>query len=341
MEFKHEQLTALDPHSKRHEQSRRAVNVASQSDFWLALIKYQWLVAVAVTIGLVTGLGAAFQKPEQYTYSTTIRIGTVIQNERPGHIETAETTLAKLTEIFIPQVLRDYETKHSNSGRRYEIKARNQRNLKWIVLQSEGSADEQEIYIVLQQAVLDLLKQDHHRFTRVSRNDIKAKRIELEKDLEELITKSKLLSSEMKRLDNDAVLLRKEIAGIKETITGAIQYRKQIEEGSPDVIKAMSLLVIGEERLYLNLDRKRDDLTENLAANQRAQTYQRQLMAGLETQLSYIQETDAITSPMRSLHPVGPSRSIIVVLTTLLGLLIGIFSVYLIDLVSKSRVRTK
>lgn len=341
MESKHERLTELNPHSKRHEQSRDTGDEASQPDFWRALVKYRWMVAVAVTIGLVTGLGVAFQKPRQYAYSTTIRIGIMIENERPGHIEPTETTLAKLTEIFIPQVLRDYENKHQNSGQRYEIKARNQRNLKWVILQSEGSADEQETYVALQQAVLDLLKQDHHRFTSVSRSDGEAKRTALKDGLEELTAQSKSFSAEMTRLDKDAVLLREEIARIKDTIAGAKQHRQRIEERSLDAIKAMSLLVIGEERLYLVLDRKRDELAEKLVANQRAQVYQRQLMAGLEAHLSYIQETDAIAPPMRSLRPVGPGRSIIVILATLLGLLVGIFSVFFIELVSKSRVRTR
>jgi len=68
---------------------------------------------------------------------------------------------------------------------------------------------------------------------------------------------------------------------------------------------------------------------------------QQQKIDGLRFKLKGLKDTQSLTPPMQSLEPVGIGKKIIVVISLLAGLFMGVFSVFFLEFLSKTKEKTQ
>ncbi len=92
-------------------------------------------------------------------------------------------------------------------------------------------------------------------------------------------------------------------------------------------------------RLEPQIALMKEKINKLVADHQRTVENQRQLVQALEVRINSIKETRALIEPVRSLNPVGHSGKLILALAVIFGLMLGIFSAFFLEFLSKARQR--
>ena len=215
------------------------------------------------------------------------------------------------------------------------------------------------------------------RMLAVPRQEIENKLAKNQKQLIDLQDQAKTIKSHYQRLDDTDVLLKKQINDLEAQIQSAFSQRQQAISNMKNESAAMTMLLIDneiqenrtrlaalQERLQISQQNLRQELEEQIAVNlreqdlqntviskikselgrfdtenQRAVQRQKQEINEIETQLTNIQPTRAITPPMQSLEPSGPGKAIIIILALILGLLLGVFAAFFASFLSKVKLQ--
>ncbi len=334
--------------STEKEQTCGNRNEISLVDLWFILCRRKVVFFIVFCLFLFLGVVISLLTPVKYSYTTSIEIGSTVDQGREL-IDSPDVLLAKIRESYIPLVL----YKHAKSGpddRVYQISARAPSGSNIIVLESQGPEELSSIYLKLQTEIVEKVVTDHRGIVEVARLGLNGDRKKIQLKISELRDKAKLYIKKSERLDESAALLVKQMQEVKQLISLAEKNRDQAVSEVNGSLGAMALMVLDnetqqnrvrlaafEERLYITLPNQRDDLKAQLANNKRAQARQGQLIDEIDVRLSNARETKAIVPPMQSLKPVGTSKKLIVVLSILLGGLVGIFSAFFIEFVISVR----
>lgn len=320
-------------------------------DIWLVLVKHKLIIGVVFALTVLGALAFAFASPYRYTVSSTIEIG---NDDQGNKIEPPETVLTKLTSSYIPLAQQEYLKEHEGVKGIPKIDASIPSNSQLIILKSEGVKAQAELLKELQQASLEFLKHDHQRTHEVLKKELELQRQSEITQMEDLQDRSEVLAAEIKRLDELEQLLTRQRDELQALLDQASDARIAALKETGGAARNMALLIVDndlqetwkrlaelEERLFIELPRKRDELKKSLAENQREQTNQKTKIAKIEAQIGNTRETRAVVSPMQSLEPAGPRRTLIVALGAILGLMLSLFAAFFAEFLVKVRERTK
>jgi hypothetical protein len=319
-------------------------------DLWLVLIKRRnILIAVWGFIALVA-LIAALAMPKQYTFSTSIEIGSRIINENIRPIEEPQTLLAKVQESYIPLAQHEFNLTHPDNTNVFKITARIPKGSEIVVLESKGTQTDSEILKTLQQSVVDKVKQDHQRIIGTLRQEVEIERNVAKSKLEELKDEVKLVNAKQKRLNDMSQLLKNQIEDTKKYIANVTDSRLKAANEVNNEATAMTLLMLDtdiqqqrerlaqlEERLFIKVAEEQDNIEKKLADNKRAQANQQDQISTLETQLINLRETRPLVPPMQSNEPTGLSKKIVVLLGLIVGVIVAIFIAFFAEFLSKAQ----
>ena len=319
-------------------------------DLWLVLAKRKKLILATIIAFSILGVAAALLLPKNYAYRTTIEIGTRLEGERTVLIEGVESVLAKVKETYIPLAQHLYRENNSDDDKLYDIKASIPRKSQIIVLASKGKEAMAKTYKTIHIAVVGGLKLNHARILDVIRNNLTLEKNKAERDLEAKVQWEKISAAELKRVDISAGLARKQIKETGSLIKSAKQNRTKAVREARDEARAMTLLMLDnevqqnrtrmarlEERLYVNLAGKRDNLEKQLDDSKRSQLNIRDNIARIKLQITNLQETRAVEPAMQSIRPIGMGRRALVVLVAVLGMFIAIFGAFFLEFLNKVR----
>jgi len=101
--------------------------------------------------------------PKQYTYSTSIEIGSQFTDGKLNTFESPETLLAKLQHSFIPQVISEYKKNEPGNKRKYKINASIPENSNIIVIELKGTEEQSKESTTLLKNITKKATQDHSR----------------------------------------------------------------------------------------------------------------------------------------------------------------------------------
>jgi LPS O-antigen subunit length determinant protein (WzzB/FepE family) len=149
------------------------------------------------------------------------------------------------------------------------------------------------------------------------------------------------LATLQERFHIDQQNLRQEL---EETIAANLREQGVQNKIISKTKSELDRLAIGNQRAQQRQQPEIATLEEQLkklrADNLRAIERQKQEITEIETQLTNLQPTHAITQPMQSLEPSGPSKAIIIILALILGLLLGVFAAFFASFLNKVRLQT-
>jgi hypothetical protein len=316
-------------------------------DLWLALLRHKRLIAAVFSMTVALGIIVAFQESHSYTYTTTIQIARGAE----GQLEEPETLLAKLNESYIPYVMQQ-NFGSAPGAKRFKIEAKIPRDSRIILIESKGPDTDQELHIKLHSQILDRLAQDHDPEVDLVKltmeNELNRTRNQLDKLKDEAV----LLQSQGKRLDEQELLLKDQLKGLEKLIDSSEANRNKAVAEVEGEAKAMTLMLIDnetnkymdradeiKERLLLGLSDDRDKLKNDLADNLRNQTELQEKLQELQAKIVNIRYTRSILPTIRSTEPDGIGKRDVIVLATVLGLLLGVFTAFMAEFLSKVRKR--
>lgn len=319
-------------------------------DLWLVLMKRRTLIAVLAMLCLLAGIMFALLMPSKYHYSTSIEIGTRLDGTNVAVIESPETLLAKIQESYIPLARQQYLAKHGELGGVPRIEARIPKGSQIIVLSSKGSESDSAAHKMVQQAVVVMVKKDHGRIVDVMRKETEILQNKATAKLEELKDEATLIQAREKRLGDISTLLAGQAKDVRGDLARAQADRAKAVRQTKDEAQALTLMMLDnsmqqyrqrlaeiDERSKIKVVDSRDALAKQLADNQRAQVNQQDTIAKLKIQLANLRETRALMPPMRSPEATGPGSAVIVLLSLLLGLILGIVGASFAEFLAKAR----
>lgn len=321
-------------------------------DLWLVLVRRKWLIAVITALVVVGGLIYAFIVPPSFVYTTTIEIGTQIVNHQVAPIEGQDSVRAKIAESYIPLVIQQYQSKVGNKGGSYNITVNAPANSQVVVLNSKGPLKDEAVYKRLQSLVVERLKEDHKRVSNVLRKGIEAQMAEGQRKISALGEEKRLLNAQLKRTDDERVLLTSAIEHASSLVADSEKQRAEAVNEVTDPTRAMTLLLLSEqlrkarerltdlkERLTTELPDKRDKIEKALSDNRFAQENQQTDIEKLHLSLVSMLETRAVSPPLRLPDPVGPGKAMMLLLSFVSGLVLALFSAFFIEFLSKVKGR--
>jgi len=318
-------------------------------DLWIVLVKRKKLFFGILLAILPIGLTATVVIPEEYSYKTSIEIGSRIVNGVVQPIESPETLLAKIQESYIPLIQSKYRQENQAFDKEFEIKARIPKGSQIIVLESKGIEETKGIYEDLQRSVVEEVKDDHRRVLEIIRNDLEASRNAAANKLDELKDQSILLVSREGRIDGMKMLLNKQIEEAKKDLDAAQKNRSRAVKEASSATKAMTLLMLDnevheqrkrlaglEERLLMDMANSHDEYAKQIADNKRLQLNQQDTIAHLNSQLANLVETRALVPPMQSIKPIGLGSVSILAISFVLGIVIAVISAFIFEFITKA-----
>jgi len=342
--------------------SRYEEDEISLVDLWLVLVRRRFIFAAAVLACVLAGLLFAFFKPPMYAFTTTIQLGRIVELRGLGEtvasmtpnesLEPPETVVAKLNEGYIPKALSAYA---DEVGQRTapEVEASSPKESQLILIKSKASEKESEVHIGLHKKIMEPLLADHAIFIDNFRTSIEFRFAQATRKYESLSDETRVLVNRVKLLGDTRALLEKQIGEIQDLLSMASSALERAQSEVGDEAKALTFLMVGneiqqnrirlaelEERLHINLPKKRSELEKRLADLERDKAMQQEKKSALETGLRSIRETRVLVGPVRSLEPVGPGRAVILALAGVLGLILGIFAAFFAEFLVKVRVAT-
>ncbi len=331
----------------RRESNRQCDDEISVIDILRVLIVHKRTIIAVFLVFLVVGTAYALLMSKQYRYTTTIEIGTVMEDGKTMLIDLPGTLLAKINEAYIPHVLEQFARKNKE---RYKISARIPSGSEVVVLESKGPESEGDTLINLQEQVVDFVKRNHQRVFEIMKKEMNVELDKSRNKLSALQDRHRVLTADLKRLDQTAKLLNDQIEELKALVADAISYRKLARAQTGDETQAMTLLMIDneiqqnnqrlaalEERLHIDLPREKDSLNNTISDNSREQQEQTAEIAKIQAAVNNMRETRMLIAPMQSTEPVGTGRATIVMISAVAGLFAGIFAAFIVAFVSKAR----
>ena len=320
-------------------------------DLWLILIRQKKVLIVIFLVCAISGLLFATLKPDTYTYTTSIEIGTQVQKDNIRPIEDPQTLLAKLQESYIPLMIHEYFKAHSGENKEdFEVKARVPKESQIIVLESKGSEAQAPTYLALQQRIVDKVKQDHQRIVGILKKEVENQRNKAISKLNELKDEGKLIAAREQRNHELDLLLNEQAKQLETHLARAEQSRQRAIKEATNAAKAMTLLMLDsdiekqrehlsqlQERVKIEVADKKDEFIKSLADNKRDQENQIDHIARLEAQVQNMRETRALVPPMQSNKPIGLSHGVIVALSIVIGLIVATFSAFFAEFLAKAK----
>jgi len=184
----------------------------------------------------------------------------------------------------------------------------------------------------------------------VMKRALEADQLYAKNRLSELQDQAALLKIQEERLGETAKLLTSQIADMRNLITESRNNRRQAVKEVTGEVKAMTLLLIDneiqqyqkrlselEEQLAIGIANDRDKIRIAMADNLRVQDEQREKIQDTIAKISEIRQTQAMTPTMRSLEPVGTGRAMTVMISVILGLILGVMAVFTAEFLKKAK----
>lgn len=322
-------------------------------DYTLVLIK-RWKTFFFIVV-LFLVMGVLYWKTLPilpFPYATIIEVSI---NADGTLIEDLDTIKTKLTEAYIPTVLKEQAKKNGYEETKYAVQVEIPQESKALVLKSYGEKNDEDNIIAIHQGVVDLLLKDHAQKGDLVKKGLEGQKFQAELTLDKLKEDEKLIGAKRGLVENNQALLKRQIDSISETIHSLEKDRSTALSstlGQQELSQSLatSLLLIDssllqyreqlqklEQQLYIDIQNKNSELDKAESDAKRAQQEQVQIIKDLESRLQNFQGTHTVSSSSRLFRESQKNIVQIVAVFGAVGIFLGLFMVALVELVVRAR----
>jgi len=168
-------------------------------DFWLIIAKYKYLFWTIFIIILIIGTIVALLKPKHYEYTQNIKVANYYANNQEVTFEDPDTIVSMITTTYLPKVLGQYNSQHSNHliylGKNNLSVANTKGGV--ISLTTRGTLKERQVFAELFRGILAQLIKDVDPRIQITRNYLTSQLVSLEKRLAVQININKNLTTKL------------------------------------------------------------------------------------------------------------------------------------------------
>lgn len=295
------------------------------------------IIFITALIVAMVGFLFALTRSATYSFSTTVQIGTVSSGGKNELIESTDTALNKILSAYIPFVLAHFYEKQPEDGGRYKLNVSVPKKSDILIVDANGSINQEKIYKELIDNVVKKLISDHSRIINLKIKNFQVTIAHAENVFASSKDNATLIAANIARLEKTAELLRSQIAEKKRILADAVKNRDHVNSNS--ATGAMSVLLIDSEiqryqqlidtlerNLLIDLNQQRNELEKSASDNLRDQRDLQNNIDQFKNELANMSNTKAIVPVMRSSDPVGISKKMILLITVVLAGLAGVFA---------------
>ena len=280
-------------------------------EIWLAVVEHKRLFMVVWILLSLSGLMVALMLPAKYLYTTLIGLGS---NSEGQLIEPAAVVRAKINAVIIPVA----QNKYIDDGGVYDINVEILvKSPSMLLFESRGPIESSQDNYNIHKIIFEDLLKDHKTI--------------LTKQSEKAISTRKNISDKLKELEDESVLLNKNLKRLDEM---AASFQMQAIKFDAN---AALLHIILNNQMELN----RTVLKRVFTDNKIAISDKRSQLDNIEKSLDGQRESFYAVPTTQSKSPVGPNRMLIAFGGIVSGLVIAILSVLLLDSFAKLRRRER
>lgn len=323
----------------------------------LALIVWRRrrIVLAVMLLALLAGAAFAFLLPRAYEYKAVIAIGTQTLMDTEGGqkivpLEDSGTVLSKLQDAYIPAAIAE-AIQEDGSLTRMKIDASVPKGAAVVILSAKAPKALESVYLGVMSAAAQELIADHAPIIEAKkiglRLAIESKRTELD-DLDRQIA---LLQADGKRIETRLTETQVGIQQLQAQLGSESEAVKQATRSVNNEPAAMTMLLIDSQRRsalqWLNtlqdtavdLQRRQDQNQARIVAMEQEKRIKTLEIGLIEAQEKALRETKLVHGPVPSALPVGPSRSLILTLSLLLGAFFGLMAAFVAGFIANVKAR--
>ena len=327
----------------------------SLTDLALIVWRRRRIVLAVIILALLAGAAFAFLLPRAYEYKAVIEIGTQTLLDADGGqkiapLEDSGTVLSKVKDAYIPAAITE-AIQEDGSLSRMKIDASVPKGAAVIILSAKAPKALESVYLGAMSAAAQKLIADHARIIEAKKIDlrlaIERKRIELD-DLDRQIA---LLQADSKRIETRLTETQGSIQRLQAQLGNESEAVKQATRSGDTEPSAMTMLLIDSQRnsalQWLNtlqdtavdLQRRLDENQARIAAMEQEKRIKVSEIGLVEAQEKALRETRLVYGPAPSTLPAGPSRSLILALSLLLGAFFGLMAAFVAGFIANVKAR--
>lgn len=322
-------------------------------DYILVLLKRWKTFSFIVVLFLVMGVFYWKTLPSpQFPYATSIEIGSQADGTL---IEDSDTINSKLTEAYIPAVVKEQSVKNGYEETRYGVRVDISKKGGVLTFKTYSGKDDESNIVAIHQGIVNLLIKDQAQKGELIKKDLEKQKFRAELALESLKEDEKLFRGKRELVEINTALVKRQIDTVSETIHSLEKDRltafssvSNQQEVSQSL--ATSLLLIDnsllqyreqlqklEQQLYIDIQNKNSELDKEEANVKRAQQEQAQTIKDFEFRLQNLQGTHLLSSPLRLFREPKKDLMQIIAIFGAVGIFLGLFMAALVELVVRAR----
>lgn len=325
----------------------------SLTDLALTIWRRRRIVLAVIILALVAGAAFAFLRPRAYEYKATIEIGTQTVGKDAQQIvplEGPDTVLSKLKDAYIPVAIAE-AIREDASLTHLKIDASMPKGAAVITLSAKAPKALEPIYLGAMSAAAQRLIADHARIVDTKKMDIRLAIERKRAEIDDLDRQIALLQADSKRTETRLAETQGSIQRLQAQLGSEGEAMKQATRSVSNEPAAMTMLLIDSQRRsalqWLNtlqdtavdLQRRKDQNQARIAAMEQEKRIKTSEIGSLEAQEKTLRETRLVYGPAPSILPAGPSRSLILALSLLLGAFFGLMVAFVAEFIATVKAR--
>ena len=325
----------------------------SLTDLALTIWRRRRIVLAVIILALLAGAAFAFLRPRAYEYKATIEIGTQTVGKDAQQIvplEGTDTVLSKLKDAYIPVAIAE-ALREDASLTHLKIDASVPKGATVITLSAKAPKALEPIYLGVMNAAAQRLIADHARIIDTKRIDLRLAIERKRAEIDDLDRQIALLQTDSKRIETRLAETQGSIQRLQAQLASEGGAVKQATRSVSNEPAAMTMLLIDSQRRsalqWLNtlqdtavdLQRRKDQNQARIAAMEQEKRIKGSEIGSLEAQEKALRETRLVYGPAPSILPAGPSRSLILALSLLLGAFFGLMVAFVAEFIATVKAR--
>ena len=317
-------------------------------DVWLILTRHKRRMGWVFALVMAVVLALVGFSPRLYQYTTVIEIARIDDKL----LENPETVLAKLQRSYIPYVQMQVEQESPQEW--IDIEARIPKKSTLVVLESEATEEEKPYVRTLHEKVVGLLAADHEDEVTAARLRLQAQLRQAQGQLADLKDKENLLQAREHRLEKKEVMLNEQLERIRTAASEARETKLRInEEVSGESLPLAMILVDREiqrylereqqlqEQLQIDIARERAEIAKERAEMARDRAHQEEVIRELQSRLSIMQGTRAISTAISPGEPASPRPMLLITIGFLAATVTALLAAFFAEFMGKVRAKTQ
>lgn len=327
----------------------------SLTDLALIVWRRRLIVLAVMLLTLLAGAAFAFLLPRAYEYKAVIEIGTQTLLDADGGqkiapLEDSGTVLSKVKDAYIPAAIAE-AIRENGSLSRMKIDASVPKGAAVVTLSAKAPKALESVYLGVMSAAAQELIADHARIIDTKRIDLRLAIERKRAEIDDLDRQIALLQADSKRIETRLAETQGSIQRLQAQLASEGGAVKQATRSGDTEPSAMTMLLIDSQRrsalellntlqdTAADLQRRLDQNRASIAAMEQEKRIKTSEIGSLEAQEKALRETRLVYGPAPSILPAGPSRSLILALSLLLGAFFGLMAAFIAGFIANVKAR--